>query len=205
MVSKAIQNFQYEVIENDSPNTLFLFHGTGGTEKDLIPFVSPFHKTHTIVSLLGNVREHGMARFFERSPEGVLDQESIQRESHKIVEFVSAWCDKAKTKVENATFIGYSNGANIILAMLFRHPELIKKAALLHPMLPFEPRPTLDLSQHKLFMSWGNNDQMILPELGQQVAQTLKTHNAQLTVVETSSGHHITKEEVLKLHEFILR
>jgi len=189
--------FHYKVLENKSPQTLFLLHGTGGTEDDLFPLVEPFLETHTIVGLLGNIREHGMARFFERKAEGVFNQESIKTESAKLAEFIKAW------ETTDNIFIGYSNGANIILATMFYYPEVIQKAALFHPMLPFEPSTDLDLSGSNILLSWSSVDPIVPIEQSKKVISTLQNYSAKVQTVETSAGHSITPEEVKALHTFI--
>lgn len=44
--------------------TLVLFHGTGGTERDLIPLAKHISPESSVLSLRGNVLENGMPRFF---------------------------------------------------------------------------------------------------------------------------------------------
>lgn len=198
----SLDLFHYKAI-NNGIKTIFLLHGTGGTEEDLFGLVEPFHTTHSIVGLLGNVREGSMARFFKRKSEGILDQESIKKESSKLADFIKEWIKVNKIKVDNITFVGYSNGANMILATIFYYPDLIKKGALLHPLLPFEPKNNLDLSKHKIMISWSSVDPIIPAEESKKLIKTLKKHSADLTVVETDSGHSLSNKEVSALHKFI--
>lgn len=198
----SLDLFHYKAI-NNGPKTIFLLHGTGGTEDDLFPLVEPFHTSHTIVGLLGNVREGSMARFFERKAEGILDQESIKKESTKLVNFIKEWIKVNKINVDDITFVGYSNGANMILATMFYYPELIKKATLLHPMLPFEPKDDLDLSNHKILMSWSPVDPIILADQSKMLINTLKKLSADLKIVETDSGHSISQNEVIELQHLL--
>ncbi len=44
--------------------TLVLFHGTGGTERDLLPLAKHIAPESSVLSLRGNVLENGMPRFF---------------------------------------------------------------------------------------------------------------------------------------------
>ncbi len=194
--------FKYHQIDNKSDKAIFLFHGTGGNETDLLPLVEPFLKSHTIVGLKGNVVENGMPRFFERNEEGVFDQKSIAEETEKLVQFLKEWTKINKIKTENITFVGYSNGANFLLAMLLNYPELITKAALLHAMIPFDPKE-IDLSKHKIFISWGQYDTMILPSLSKLTVEVLQALGAKPTVCIMPSGHNITSYEVDQLHTFI--
>lgn len=185
---RALFQYQYHLASTDQ--TLFLLHGTGGSESDLLSLVTPFRATHNIVGLLGNVREQGMARFFARYADGTFDRHSIDSEVKKLHQFVMRW------------FVGYSNGANMILAYLFLYPQMVKTAALLHPMLPFKPDEHLQLSQKKLFVSWGSADPMVPTNMSQNLLQVLKKHGAQLTIHQ-SVNHSIDTLEIRALERFL--
>lgn len=202
-MTNPLNLFHYTQINNNNPLSIFLFHGTGGTETDLFPLVEPFHTSHTIVGLRGNIDESGMARFFKRTANGTFDQDSIREEADKLVLFIIAWKKEHKATANNILYIGYSNGANIILATIFYYPEIIKTAALLHPMLPFHPKSRLDLSQHKLYLSWSRSDSIIPKSASQKVINTLNDFSANTTIVETTQGHTITEPEIKQLHKFV--
>lgn len=193
--------FQNEV---SSLQALFLYHGTGGNETDLLPLVQPFLATHTVVGIRGNVQEQGMNRYFVRRADGTFDQESIREESRKLQQFIQEWSQEKGISPQNITHVGYSNGANFILANLFLYPESISRAALLHPMLPLEPRADLELSQKHLFVSWAPNDPMIATEDSKGLLEVLKKHKASIQEYTGDSGHRISPEEVGKLHNFLL-
>lgn len=199
----SLNNFHHHFIDNNVKQTLFLLHGTGGDEKDLLPLIEPFLKTHNVVSLLGNVREHGMPRFFKRLSAGVFDQQSIQEESEKLIAFIKDWMHEHDLTAEDLTFIGYSNGANMILATLFSAPELFTKVALLHAMLPFTPDSNLSLKHIHAFISVGDDDPMIPTVETEKMIETLQALSVQTEVLRTTAGHSITMEEVKALRKFI--
>lgn len=194
--------FHHLHINNNAGKTLFLLHGTGADERDLLPLVQGLETTYNFVSFLGNVREHGMARFFARDEKGVFDQESIAQESKKLSAFIRAWNDKHNLKPEDTAFLGYSNGANMITALTLKFPELVTKAVLLHPILPFEPK-ALDLSHQQYFVSYGEYDQMIPAAKAKTLIATLEKMGANVEVFHHEGGHEIWPEEVEALKEFL--
>ena len=143
-----------------------------------------------------------MARFFARDEKGVFDQESIAQESKKLSAFIRAWNDKHNLKPEDTAFLGYSNGANMITALTLKFPELVTKAVLLHPMLPFEPK-ALDLSHQQYFVSYGEYDQMIPAAKAKTLIATLEKMGANVEVFHHEGGHEIWPEEVEALKEFL--
>ncbi len=197
-----LQFFHHLYINNNASRTLFLLHGTGGDEHDLIPLVQNLKHRFNFLSLRGNVVEQGMARFFARSSPGVFDQESISQESAKLSRYVNAWYRANPKSSNHPVFLGYSNGANMILATLFKYPDLIKTAVLLHPMLPFTPGDLI-LSSHHFLITYGNNDVLIPQTLSRKVIKTLKQRHAQVQVFSHSGGHEISFAEVNAIETFL--
>ena len=195
--------FKYTFIDNSSSKTIFLFHGTGGDETDFLFLNEQLDKKYNLVGLKGNVDENGMNRFFRRVSLGVFDQENIKEEVEKLRVFISEWMKTNNVTVENTIFLGYSNGANILLAFLFYHPELINNALLLHPMLPFGPKEKLDLESKRIFLAYGTRDSMVSLEESNRLIHLLKSYNAQVTTKEYSFGHEITNSEVADAVEYL--
>ena len=90
----------------------------------------------------------------------------------------------------------------MILALLFLYPELVQRAVLLHPMLPFVP-PTLKLDDTKILLTYGENDQMIPALLSRQVHKTLIQNGADVTLVVHDGGHEVRSEEKKALISFL--
>src|SRR5690606_16704600 len=68
--------------------TLLLLHGTGGTERDLLPLAEMIDPTASVLSVRGNILENGMPRFFRRLAEGVFDEEDLIFRTHELHDFV---------------------------------------------------------------------------------------------------------------------
>ena len=64
--------------EDELAPTLFMLHGTGGTEMDLVPIAERISPGSSVLSVRGNVLENGMPRFFKRLSEGVFDEEDLK-------------------------------------------------------------------------------------------------------------------------------
>jgi phospholipase/carboxylesterase len=198
----TLTNFHHLFIDNHAPKTLFLLHGTGGDENDLIPLVSNLKEKCNFVGLRGNVSEQGMTRFFKRDEKGVFDQESIKIETKKLAEFLSEWYEKHQARVDDCAFVGYSNGATMILAMAFYFPELISKGVVLHGKLPFEPTKT-DLSSRSFLMTYGEEDWMISAEETLKAIEKIKECGAEVKVFAHPGGHEVRREEVYEMVQFL--
>src|SRR5690625_2362530 len=84
----------FEAGKDETRPTLFLLHGTGGTEKDLLPLAEMVDADAAVLSVRGNVLENGMPRFFKRFAEGVFDEEDLRFRTEELKQFL----DDAATK-----------------------------------------------------------------------------------------------------------
>lgn len=198
----ALSSFVHVLHDQGKTKTLFLLHGTGGDEHDLVPLVEPLRDQFNFVGLRGNISESGMPRFFARLAMGVFDQESIEAETAKLAAFLAAFYEDHALPASQAAFVGFSNGANMILAALFRHPQVIHHAALLHAMLPFEP-PAVDLAGKRVLVTHGLADTMMPPGEGERVAAALTARGAQVEIFSHPGGHQLTAEEQRALFDFL--
>ena len=203
-MSDSLKLFKYIYIDNKTEKTLFLLHGTGGSENDFLFLDEMLGKKFNLVGLKGNVDEDGMNRFFRRLEVGVFDQESIKKETDNLKLFIETWKTIYTLKTENMYVFGYSNGANMLLATLFKHPELFRNLLLLHPMLPYGiEKGSLDLSSHTIFLSLGLYDQMISQNESHQVVEILKSCKAKVELKEYPSGHEISHKEIEDVVAFL--
>jgi phospholipase/carboxylesterase len=204
MSDTALNNFQFYESKSSSfsRKALFLLHGTGGDETDLVPLIEPMRAEYSVVGLKGNISENGMARFFKRTSFGVFDQESIKTEAAKLKEFVTVWAEQNQVKIKDITWIGYSNGANMILALAFLFPEVVFRAVLLHAMLPFEPKE-LELSHAQFLLTYGELDPLISTQDSQKVVEVLTSLGADVKSFFHPGGHELRAEEVGALHDFL--
>lgn len=135
--------------------TLVLFHGTGGTEEDLIPVGKRIDPKANILSLRGTVNEQGMLRFFKRLDKGVFDEDDIKIRAEEIVKFLETASKEYGFNLDHLTGIGYSNGANIMAAIYYLHGNIFSKAILFHAMVPLKDSPTTTLENTQIFMGAG--------------------------------------------------
>lgn len=203
-MSDDLKLFKYAFVDNQASRTLFLLHGTGGNKEDFLFLNEQLNKKYNLVSLEGNINENGNLRFFRRHSFDVFDQKNIREESDKLQKFISTWIKEHNILIKELYFLGYSNGANMLLAVLFYRPDVLKNLILLHPMLPFtvSDNPP-DLSGHKILVSIGLHDHLVSPAGRSEVARVLKSWQAQLTVKTYNAGHEITPDELQDLSDYL--
>ncbi|BBH23680.1 carboxylesterase [Paenibacillus baekrokdamisoli] len=184
-----------EGLDKDA-KVLVLLHGTGGTERDLLPLAERIAPRSSVLSIRGNVLENGMPRFFRRLAEGIFDEEDLLFRTKELNDFL----DKAAVDYgfdrQNLVAIGYSNGANIAGSLLFHHPHALKGAILHHPMVPRRGVALPDMTGLPCFIGAGKNDPICSPEETEELSTLLKQAGASVTVHWESYGHQLTQPEV---------
>ena len=95
--------------EEDSNMVLFLLHGTGGTENDLIPLGREIDKSAAILSPRGKILENGAPRFFRRLAEGVFDLDDLKFRTGELSDFIEKASDfyKFDLKTKDLLLIYY--------------------------------------------------------------------------------------------------
>ena len=180
---------------------LFAFHGTGGDERHLLEMAHGLMPSATVISPRGDVSEHGSARFFRRTAEGVYDMDDLARASAKMAGFVSAHIEAAKP---SAVFgIGYSNGANILASTMFEAPGLFDAAVLMHPLIPFAPQIDGDLKGRRILITAGRRDPICPPNLTARLESWLRSLGADVIVDWHEGGHEVQQGEIAAARTFL--
>src|SRR5437762_12331732 len=142
-------NFIHDFVPGTSSRTLLLLHGTGGSERDLIPLGRELDPNASLLSPRGKILENGMPRFFRRLAEGVFDLEDLKMRTNELADFVAASVRHYKLAADHVVGVGYSNGANIAASMLLLRPEIMHAAILFRAMVPLVPDKLPDRSEER--------------------------------------------------------
>lgn len=182
-------------IDTKAP-TLVLFHGTGGTERDLLPLAKLVSPNSSVLSVRGNVLENGMPRFFRRLTEGVFDEEDLIFRTKELHDFLDQSAKEYEFDRGNLVAIGYSNGANIAGSLLFHYEHAFKGAILHHPMVPLRGIQLPNLAGVPVFIGAGTNDPICSPGETEELEKLLSGAGADITVHWENFGHQLTSSEV---------
>jgi phospholipase/carboxylesterase len=183
---------------------LFLLHGTGGNEQDLIPLRRELYPRAAILSPRGKVLESGMPRFFRRLAEGVFDIEDLKFRTHELADFVRKASKVYKFDLRYILSIGYSNGANIASSLLLIHPEIITSAVLFRAMVPFMPEKVPNLSGKNIFIGAGQYDPIVPREQTETLFDLFKKAGANVVLhFQENSGHELGYDEISAAKEWL--
>jgi len=118
-----------------------LLHGTGGNETSLLPFGARLAPNAVLLSPRGRSNDEGYPRFFRRLTAVTFDQKDIVGEAAAFAAFMEGANAAYGLDPEKTLFVGYSNGANMIGAVMLLHPGIVRNAVLLRGMNVLESMP----------------------------------------------------------------
>jgi phospholipase/carboxylesterase len=181
--------------KSKSKPTLLLLHGTGGNEESLLPLAGLIDPEVSVLSVRGNVVEHGMPRFFRRLAEGVFDEEDLIERTKELNDFLDEAAKNYKFDRSNVVGVGFSNGANIAGSLLFHYKDALRAAILHHPMVPRRGIDLPNLSGVPVFIGAGHNDPLCSEQESLDLQALLAQAGANVTLHWENYGHQLTQTE----------
>lgn len=173
-----------------SGDTFVLLHGSGGNEKALLPLAAKIAPHSVLIGLRGRVLQDGKQRWYRRITPTSFDQADIRTEAGALVEYLNGCVARGELDLARTTFVGYSNGANLIAAVSLLHPGLVRRAVLLRPMPVLDIAPLADLKQSSFLLVAGREDKIYGPFAPKLEAQ-LRERGATVEFQSIGNGHGI--------------
>lgn len=187
--------------EEPDDSTIVLLHGTGGNEADLMPFANRVAPRATLLGLRGRAHEEMVARWFRRFSAGTFDQADIRSEAEAFAAFVEGAVAGYGLDAGRLTFLGLSNGANFLAAVMALYPTLIRRAMLFRAIPVLEPLPLANLSASRVLLVSGADDPMA--KQSEPLEVWLRMSGADLTTARVNGGHGLVANDVLAGREWL--
>lgn len=200
------QAFAYRVVQPEKPDgrVMVLMHGSGGDESTLMTLAAKIAPGATLIGIRGRIVQDGVKRWYRRITATEFDQNDVRSEADALVAFLKTTATDLKLDMNSATFLGYSNGANLIAAVTQLHPGLVKKAVLLRAMPVLGETPRVDLSSTKVLTIAGANDKLYFP-YAPKLEQLLRSCGASVDYKVIPAGHDIGDADAQIAAEWLSR
>jgi predicted esterase len=176
--------------------TLLLLHGTGGSERDLLPLGRALAPGAALLSPRGQVLEGGQARFFRRLAEGVFDLDDLRQRARELDAFVRAAARQYGFDAGRLAAVGFSNGANMAAALLLLAPGLLRAAVLFRAMVPLVPDPLPAIPGTAVWLGSGRADSLVAPAEAERLAALLRDAGASVTHRWEPGDHALARADV---------
>lgn len=198
------ETFVYRVQRPETPSgeTIILLHGSGGNESSMFKLASRIAPHATLLGVRGRIVQKGIKRWYARISPTEFDQQDIREEAQAFVDFLHGIMASEKLDLDRTTFIGYSNGANLIGALTLLHPDLIHRAVLLRAMPVLQAAPTTDLSRSRFLTVAGKMDKVYSP-FAPALEALLRERGATVDSRIVARGHLLGDEDVKVVSEWL--
>jgi len=173
---------------------LVLLHGSATNENSLLPLAAAIAPRADHFAVRGRVVQDGDIRWFERLTPVSFVQASIVEEADAFAGFVRDLGRLFAIDPARMVFIGYSNGANLVTAVMLRHPGLIRRAVLLRAMPVLDAPPAADLSGTCVLLVAGERDVTYGP-YAPALAGLLHDRGADVTFATVPGGHEFGDDD----------
>ncbi|MBB3899252.1 VOC family protein [Roseococcus suduntuyensis] len=183
--------------------TLVLLHGTGGNETDLMPMARRAAPHATLLGVRGRATEEGNHRWFRRFDATRFDQADIRGEADAFAAFVDGAVTGYGLDPDRLVFMGYSNGANFLAAVMQLHPAILRRAVLMRATQPLEAPPAADLSRTRVLMLDGREDSFV--PATPRLAGELTARGAAVEAAMLAAGHELTAADVEEAARWLRR
>ncbi|ABL68445.1 VOC family protein [Paracoccus denitrificans] len=183
--------------ESPDGSTIVLLHGTGGNESDLMPLAHRMAPNATLLGVRGRSTEEGINRWFRRHDAVTYDQDDIRAETEAFAGFIDEAARAYALDPGALTYLGYSNGANLLGAAMQLHPGLIGRAVLLRAVQVLEEPPALDaqaLAGSRVLMLTGARDPFA--RMAPALERALRDGGAALEARVIEAGHELQPEDL---------
>lgn len=175
--------------EEPNGNVFILLHGSGANEVTMLPIGHKIDANATLLSVRGRALEEGAPRWFRRNGPMSFDQADIASEADAFADFIDGAIHAYGLDPQRIVYIGYSNGANLLNAMLSLHPHLIRRAVLLRSMAVLEKPQAADMSGADVLVIAGGKD--LYGPYAQPLAERLRNGGAKVELETIPAGHEL--------------
>lgn len=185
---------------------IFLLHGMGSHEEDLLQLVQDFKESHHIFSLRGPIVFNPGYAFFTNEEEGKPVRVVFDEVLTYIQAFISEAIDEYALDKEQIYVLGFSQGAVLAQSLAFTMGNAIRGVVALSGYLPdfvkeeYKKHPVNHLN---IFISHGEFDYVIPLQWGENSKDYFNAQGAQVTFKIYQDGHGVTPENRQDLVSFL--
>ncbi|MBA8880588.1 alpha/beta hydrolase [Phyllobacterium myrsinacearum] len=196
--------FKYRIYRPEDPNgdTMVLLHGSGQDETSLVSLATKIAPNALLLAVRGRIVQDGTSRWYRRLTPVSFDQKDIHFEAKAFAGFLKQATEKYKIDLKRTTYLGYSNGANLVGAVMMLYPDMVKQAVLLRSMPVLTENTDANLAGARVLTVSGASDQTYAP-FAPALETLLRTHGALVEARSIKSDHGLGSDDVKVVSEWL--
>ncbi|RDW15898.1 alpha/beta hydrolase [Oceanobacillus chungangensis] len=187
-----------DVIEEgkDYP-ALYLIHGMGSNEQDLLQLVQGLEETYFIFSVRGPIVQPPGFAFFTMEEFGKPHRDVFDQAITKLTSFIDYSCEKYPIDQMQLNLMGFSQGAILSMSLGLILDNRIKGIAALSGYIPDfikQEHNNKDLHDLSIFISHGKQDPVLPFDWAPPSEQLFLRNGAEVVFKQYDSGHTVSQQ-----------
>ncbi|QCR32888.1 alpha/beta hydrolase [Lysinibacillus sp. SGAir0095] len=191
---------------NELEGAIFLFHGLGSNEEDLLQLVEEFKGQCHIFSLRGPIKHSPGFAFYTFEEEGKPTREVFDKVITFSQSFILEAIEEYQLNIQKIFLIGFNQGAAIVETLTLTLGNLIKGTVALSGYLPefvINEYKKAPLDKTEIFISHGEYDYDFPIQWGENSKNYFEEIGVQVTYKTYPDGHGVTPQNLKDLVTFI--
>ncbi|WP_049980622.1 alpha/beta hydrolase [Halolamina rubra] len=197
--------------ESDTDAGLFVLHGRGADEKDLLPVAQRLPGDRHVISFRAPDRLQGGYTWYDLDlSAGGLEQsqpdpDGFRRSLDLVAESIDAAVDAYDLDSERLGLLGFSQGAITSLSLVLEQPDTFAWVAAHHGYLAesHADRSPEGIAGKPVFVGAGAADQIIPANRCEAAAEGMREAGADVTFETFGGGHGIGPDELDAVSQFV--
>lgn len=191
---------------NEKSPAIFLFHGLGSNEEDLLQLVAELQQDCHIISVRGPITHRPGFAFYTFEEEGKPTREVFDQTILYTKDFILKAVEQFNINKEKIFLVGFNQGAVIAQSLALVMGEAICATVALSGFLPdfvineYYKKP---VDRSRVFISHGEFDYVYPIQWGRVSSEFFEELGANVTFKLYPDGHGVTPENMKDLVTFI--
>lgn len=199
--------YQAPAIAGESQPAIFLFHGLGSNEDDLIQLVEPFKQNCHIFSLQGPIQHTpGYAFYTFPAEEGQPERHVFDKVLNAAQAFIFEAIQEYQIALDQVYVMGFNQGAAMVQSLAVIMGNTLRGVVALSGYLPDfveNDYKKAEMDRLALFISHGEYDYVYPISWGQASADFFERMEADVTFYTFEDGHGVTPAVLEALTAFL--
>ena len=202
-IDRMDTQFTYELLKpaNIEPGkkypVIFLMHGMGSNEQNMLPLVAGMGKDLFVVSIRGPLNQPPGYAFFTIQEYGKPHKQAFDEVVNKLEDFIDYAVEKYPIDKSKVYLMGFSQGAILSMTLGLKLGNRIKGIIALSGYIPAIVKDDYEISPLNgvnAFISHGQHDQVLPYEWGLDAERFLEQKGAISTFMSYPEGHTVSQE-----------
>ncbi|AXI08876.1 esterase [Oceanobacillus zhaokaii] len=197
-----------EIEEGKSYPALYLIHGMGSNEQDLLQLVQGLEETYFIFSVRGPIVQPPGYAFFTMEEFGKPHRDVFDQATTKLTAFIDYSCEEYPIDQKQLYLMGFSQGAILSMSLGLILDNKIKGIAALSGYIPDfikQENDNKDLQGLSIFISHGEQDPVLPFDWAPPSEQFFKKNGADVEFKQYDTGHTVSQQNYQDLRAWFNR